>query len=39
MRRTEKLSENLKLQLIDLSKGFGVYSIALDESIDLKDIS
>jgi hypothetical protein len=39
MRRTEKLSENLKQQLINLSKDFEVYSLALDESIDIKDIS
>ncbi len=37
--RTEKLSENLKQQFIDLSKELEVYSLALDESIDIKDIS
>jgi hypothetical protein len=39
VRRTEKMSENLKQQSIEISQQFKVYSLALDESIDIKDIS
>ena len=39
MRRTEEISKDLKQQLINSAKTFITFSLALDESIDIKDVS
>jgi hypothetical protein len=38
-RRIEELSENISQQLIDVSRSFAFYSLALDESVDCTDTS
>jgi hypothetical protein len=39
MRRAELISEDLKLQLVSYGKNFESFALALDESIDIKDVS
>jgi hypothetical protein len=39
MRRAELISEDLRLQLISYGKNFKSFSLALDQSIDIKDVS